>query len=724
MPSRRLVIIGALALVGISTAIACGPFFPTQLIEGRAESLRAAPVNSFAFEAMRLATPGDDLKAREVEYFWQAPRDRDAKSRDAAEIEGLSPTQAQAVSRMRQATNGDAAERAGAILPAAVRIYTAGAVDFREGELDGATRRFEAILKLPPAAQAQRATWAAYMLGRTRALDNDVAGATWAFQLTRTLALAGAPDPLGLAVASYGEEARLSLPEQDEPPKPDTAYAQAIARAVALYAEQAARESNSGVQSLRMVAERLMREPQRLPAVIKEPLVQRLLVAYVLARMQDPYMAMTEFNDFQVDDIGRANRAKPPDALSQLADAIERAGVDAPAGADRLAALAYYTGRYPLAERLVARADGPLAAWVGAKLALQRGDLAAAAERYAAATRGFPTADQTVPIDDDNRRLLVGERGLLALARGEYRIALEHLYKARYWGDVAYIAERVLTVDELKRFVDETPALPDDDKSDDRGYWGSDQAPSDITRRLRALLARRLMRDQRFDAARGYFDDEAARNAAQAYAQARRDAALSWRGVDRAEAWWAAASVARQSGLEILAYETAPDYAVRGANFEGGLGLASLDDDPYIGADERARFATTTPVPDKRFHYRYVAVDEALRAAEALPARSEAFAAVLCHATAWMFSSRNDEAAQALYRLYVARGAMVPWAKSFGRTCPEPDFDAAAQLVWSQPLAQARRAVRRHLVWLALAAAVAGSGLAWYLWRTKTGRTA
>src|SRR5258706_4679621 len=295
MPSRRLVIVGAVALVGMSTAIACGPFFPTQLIDGRAESLRAAPVNSFAFEAMRLVTPTDDLKPREVAFS-----DRDAQSRISAEIKGLSPTQAQAVARMRQATDGGAAERAGAILPAAVRIYAAGAVDFNAGELDGATRRFEAILKLSRVEQASRATWAAYMLGRTRATDDDLTGAARAFQLTRTLALAGAPDPLGLAVASYGEEARLHLPDQDAPPKPDAEYTQEIAQAVALYAEQAARESNGGVQSLRMVAERLMREPRRLPAVVKAPLVPRLLVVYLLARLQDPAMALSDFNDFDV----------------------------------------------------------------------------------------------------------------------------------------------------------------------------------------------------------------------------------------------------------------------------------------------------------------------------------------------------------------------------------------------------------------------------------------
>ena len=47
----------------------------------------------------------------------------------------------------------------------------------------------------------------------------------------------------------------------------------------------------------------------------------------------------------------------------------------------------------------------------------------------------------------------------MRLSEGEYRDSLQLLFPVAetYWGDVIYIAERVLTVDELKAFVDGLP---------------------------------------------------------------------------------------------------------------------------------------------------------------------------------------------------------------------------------------------------------------------------
>ena len=101
----------------------------------------------------------------------------------------------------------------------------------------------------------------------------------------------GAPDPLGLAVASYGEEARLHLtraasfvtgPPIKLPKERWDAYCAETAMAVKLYAEQAAHGSESGVNSLRTVAGRLMGAPNLVKASIGDPTVQRLLVAYAL----------------------------------------------------------------------------------------------------------------------------------------------------------------------------------------------------------------------------------------------------------------------------------------------------------------------------------------------------------------------------------------------------------------------------------------------------------
>ncbi|MCY0506101.1 hypothetical protein OVV80_27370, partial [Klebsiella pneumoniae] len=76
---------------------------------------------------------------------------------------------------------------------------------------------------------------------------------------------------------------------------------------------------------------------------------------------------------------------KPEPVLVTLVEALAKVAPDKVASADRLASLNYQLGRYDDAERLVAKADGPLAAWVRAKLALRKGDRDAAARAYAEA---------------------------------------------------------------------------------------------------------------------------------------------------------------------------------------------------------------------------------------------------------------------------------------------------------------------------------------------------
>src|SRR5262249_1988889 len=148
-------------------------------------------------------------------------------------------------------------------------------------------------------------------------------------------------------------------------------------------------------------------------------------------------------------------------------------------------------------------------------------------------------------------------------------------------------------------------------------------------------------------------------------------------------------------GMEMMGYETSPDYFVTGGDLAWGFGQTKLGD-AFVTPGERERFTTSAARPDLRFHYRFIAVDQAVRAADLLPQRSQAFAAVLCTATGWMLSTvgplnnpvegerseRNiaAERAQELYHRYVKEGPRVPWATHFGRNCPEPDFEGAARL--------------------------------------------
>ncbi len=755
MFAHKAVVAALLIVAGASVALACGPDFPWQLLDDRNDTLKETPKNTFAFEVEHLAAPTGKLKPDERSF----DNDALAKELTTAEEAGLSPAQAGTLARMRGAASGEDAYALGAGLPQAVRLYTAGAIDFHGGaKLPAAIARFAAVLALPVAAQRPRGVWAAYMLGRADALGNDDAGAASAFRLTRRLALSGEPDPLGLAVASYGEEARLhfaranaqlvagpsaapltpppapspTMPPPsdmasidaphifkgyDLPPQNAAAFGHEMALAAALYSRQAANGSDSGVQSLRIVSENVLSDPARTEAAVADPLLQRIVVAYALARLDD-----TSTQDAIPPDAGTRDKGVVPNALlPMLVAAIERHGFAHVAAADRLAALCYRTGRYDLAAKLANGSPSPLAQWVLAKLAVQRGDLAAAEKYYAAAAHGFPAT-----YDDDNVHRVVGESAVVMLARGEYTDALARLYPvaATYWGDVAYVAERVLTVDELKAFVDaKVPASNKPPAEATYGFQITDPAPL-----LRNLLARRLMQAGRTDEALPYFQTDALRKQAKDYSDALAAGGSDWGKVDRAEALFAAATLARQSGIDIIGTEATPDYNYLQGSFDIGIGQTELKG-PYITANEHARFAATTARPNYRFHYRYIAVDEAKQAAALLPPRSQAYAAVLCAATRWMMDTPDQDArARALYKLYVANGPRVAFARNFGRNCPKPDFAGAVTRERLEYYRAARHTVS-HYRWWFLAGGIAlvlafAALLAWWLdlprrWRDR-----
>ena len=717
---RTNALVGALLFLA-GAALACGPYFPWQLLDNRTVTLKSTPHNSFAFEASHLAGPPTDrLKAIEPDDYTNADITRE-NDLSANEAKGLTSDQVDQLGKVRGTASGAEAYAAAEGLPPAVRLYTAGAVAFRKNDLADAEKRFAAVLNLPSAARASRATWAAFMAAKTDCLSGDDDKAATMFARTRELARAGAPDPMGLAVASYGEEAKLhyeladgSLVVPSTPSEPTdasqavpvdpylanatlpderaNAYRNEMAMAAGLYAEQAARGSNGGVQSLRMIAENILTRSDRIDAAVTSPLLERLVVVYALARLHDGT------GDYgAVDDAGTRIRGVTLNAgLPPLVDAIVKHGGASPAGADRLAALSYRTGRYDLAVQMADKSASPLAEWVKAKIALQKGDLDAAARHYAAASKGFLAANSET-FDPDNGNRLVGEEAVVTLARGDYIDALDKLYShaGTYWGDVAYIAERVLTVDELRTFVD-THAAPQKSAEHDAGL-GSTTNPGEG---IRDLLARRLMREGRYAAAFRYFSDAKIRDKAKAYAMAVHEANTDWLPVDRAEAFFAAAKLARESGMDFLGTEAAPDYFAMSGDFDCCVGQDKPKGE-FVTADERARDRASAPAPDQRFHYRYIATDEAVGAADLLPQRSQAFAASLCWADGWMMETNQDDRARAIYKRYVTQGPHVAWAKHFGRNCPEPNFASAGALERREIYHHARHYASRRRWWIA-----------------------
>ncbi len=677
----------ALALLAATTALACGVDAPFQLLANRQWSLNAPVANSFEYELSLIAgPPADHLEAQEQQGE-SGPQD----------IEGPD------VAEARAAESGPRAFEIGQALPADVRLYTAGAVAYRQGEFEQAQEYFRQVLAVPDDTGRARATWAAYMIGRIAA-ETDRAAAAQQFRLTRSLAQGGAPDPLGLAVASFGEEARLSFSAATElagtgalPPELAASYVGELATAAHLYLQQFARKSVSGRSSLRMLAQHVLAEESRLAAAAQDGTVRRVVVAYLLAKQ-----SLSLWEDV-ADYAMREDHAWAARVLADAATPLE--------DADRLAALAYQEGLYDLARRLAARAEGPLAAWIRAKLALQQGDTAAAAAAYAEALRALPGGAR--PGTAENQGRLRGEAAVLALAGGEFLQAAELLFDTGYpyWSDLSHVAERVLTIDELKALVDRK-APPSARKDRPQPYdWTDDQEPPlvhvqmdfytlaeapTMAELLRGLLARRMMRAGRHAEALAYFSADALRAQAAAYTEAFARAAQPGSGTSQAEAWFSAGKLLRRTGMEIMGTEGAPDFAYWRGQYAFGVGQpAETLQGPLINQSEQTRYADSAITPDLRFHYRYVAVAHAMRAADLLPSRSQAFAAILCHAASW--AARDPEQVKAIYARYVKDGALVPFARHFGENCPDPDFAAAPGTQRRFLMRQVRRWLTGHI---------------------------
>jgi len=257
-------------------------------------------------------------------------------------------------------------------------------------------------------------------------------------------------------------------------------------------------------------------------------------------------------------------------------------------------------------------------------------------------------------------------------------------------------------------------------------------------------------------------DSEPPNDAIAQYVQGLNDAKTARSNVDRARGLYRAAVLAGnfKSGNKIMGTEGTPDYFVQPAVAGGSGPFALAADDRFVTDGERQRFKDSAPQPNLRYHYIFVGADEAIHAADLLPPRSQAFAAVLCNATSWItdgtscpvsasdlrasptgYGSKVPSIANPLgldvlwpdegtaqinltcqlYQRYLKEGAVVSWATDFGQGCPEPDFDSAIHFVQVQTIREARRHSQtvRHrwtvLFQLALIAACLGASTWWFL---------
>jgi hypothetical protein len=176
-------------------------------------------------------------------------------------------------------------------------------------------------------------------------------------------------------------------------------------------------------------------------------------------------------------------------------------------------------------------------------------------------------------------------------------------------------------------------------------------------RDLRYLLARRLVRADRFDQAREFFPGSVLEYYDRYVSDVRAGFDASQSAADRAMHFWAAAQIVRAHGMEILGTEMEPDFAICDGDFEWpGLAHTRYSNVTYDRyrpehyerrpdapnaalldpTDAEMRRASSHLPPEQRFHYRHRSIELAWLAAELLPNDDDRTALILYTAGRWV----------------------------------------------------------------------------------------
>jgi len=600
--------------------------------------------------------------------------------------------------------------------------YDRGAYAYRLGVAHWADARkaWEALLARPAAGRHYRTVWAAFMLGRLATEQGDPSAAPW-FEKTREFARQRFADSLGMAADSYGWEGRSEW-KQGHPEKAAPLFLTQLAlgdesAVVSLKALIPDRDDVEGVLnyddamtavtsstgfSATDLASNVLREAYEaralgsaLKVMAADPLLRRLETSYILAMEsggQGFYYAPGEAT-------GRSRR---------WLGVIHNAHLGAPMpDAEYLGWVAYTTGDYKDAQHWLDLSAGttPVAAWLRSRLQLRAGDVKGAAASMAEAFAGIhdiavytgrhwpdegrdPTGEDwtdSVPspvlfvykgmsmdfADDYTMQAWVGgDTGALLLMRNNFVQALDAFIKGGLRKDAGYVAERVLTTDELKRYADRMPPPPPAPRLDATGRAGAGFVPAADDRTwLRYVLGRRLVREGRYAEAVPYIPppyDRMLKKYIEALNKAEDDRVS--RGV-RASNLSTAAWLARYDGMELMGTEVAPDgYDTDGAFSDADLaayrltGTLSYSDgrsdilkqQPSVSAVEMERLQDHAILPDIRYHYRIIATKLALRAAAFMNDNTEELADALNRAGRWS-QDRDDKLANHCYDLIEKR---------------------------------------------------------------------
>jgi tetratricopeptide (TPR) repeat protein len=675
----RAALIAAAVLLGSAVLQACGPFFPRWLVTDEALILEAPTTWLKDALEQRLPTAVGSALIRtrpQIRPTFKAVVPEQGPHRQTAEVDQrdletatsnrtLTAKYAEVRELLAQYGDAVAAWRQEAAwsdpppprpqppadltvpvgLPGEFEDYLRGAIAYHQGRFQDAQGYWTRLLERPAAQRRLRSTWAAYMLGRLSLWNDpetgvpiDPEGAVQWFERTRELTDKGFPDPLGLAAASLGWQARAELALK----RPE--------RALVLYLQQVRAGDPRAVQSIRTTSFKLLNEPESLKRIAASDEARPIMNAYVVSRWD------------RVDYDGPLDPAPARKWLEAIRAVQPRNVTDA----DRLAWVCYRAGDFACAEEWLKRASGPMTHWIQAKLLMRAGKLKEAELPLVLA--GAPLPKDPGPEHDAFNAYenqvhpalaphVQGDRGAALLAQGNYKDALYPLLTGGYWSDAAYIAERVLTTDELLTYVDQSwPVALASHRPEEYGdgwtmlYAGIVTPDKErIAYGLRYLVGRRLAREGRYQEAEKFLPAPlggSLKLLAGSLAEGRDESRAP---EERSRALFRSACVTRYQGLALLGTELDPDWFLYEGQYENDSFAKTRARGKFtrLGPteDEKKRARESEVKPAKRFHYRYRGMELAKEAAALLPDGTVEKARILATAGNWV-EGRDPEAAR------------------------------------------------------------------------------
>ena len=376
-------------------------------------------------------------------------------------------------------------------LPAEIRLYLDGAADYSEKKYDKGLENFKKLMALPLEERQHRSTWAAYMAGRCELAkgDEDLKRSMDCFRQVFVAREAGCRDALGLGWDVLGIEADfLELSGSHDDARQALRYRFALAW-------EGEGKLISTMRDFSYRVRKLAESGQAEILARDDSFLRQVFTAAVLNSFYEI--------EYWKDEEPRESHA---DSWLEFLGTVKLSPAEAPGAAN----LAYRRGQTETAAKFLKSAsmNDPTAIWLQSKLTARKRQFRTASrslekieEKFARPfEEGIPQFNEEwrygaslEEITDHRTNQYWGNRGILHLASNEMVPAMEAFLRSGHWRDAAYVAEQLISREQLLTFV--------------RSKWPTEESTKGrkIPRQIRYLTARRLARDRYFKDARPLF---------------------------------------------------------------------------------------------------------------------------------------------------------------------------------------------------------------------------